>query len=76
MHVYFYNYEYWEGDREMVDSGVVKGENAIGPIEETQILTIAPFTSLGTPLEIIRAFGGKSQYEHAVNELEQALYSA
>ena len=48
----------------------------IGPIEETQILTIAPFTSLGTPLEIIRAFGGKSQYEHAVNELEQALYSA
>ena len=29
MHVYFYNYEYWEGDCEMVDSGVVKGENAI-----------------------------------------------
>ena len=29
MHVYFYNYEYWEGDREMVDSGVVKGEDAI-----------------------------------------------
>ena len=29
MHVYFYNYEYWEGDHEMVDSGVVKGENAI-----------------------------------------------
>ena len=27
MHVYFYNYEYWEGDREMVGSGVVKGEN-------------------------------------------------
>ena len=29
MHVYFYNYEYWKGDREIVDSGVVKGENAI-----------------------------------------------
>ena len=29
MHVYFYNYEYWAGGREMVDSGVVKGENAI-----------------------------------------------
>ena len=26
MHVYFYNYEYWKGDREIVDSGVVKGE--------------------------------------------------
>ena len=23
MHVYFYNYEYWEGDREMVNRGVV-----------------------------------------------------
>ena len=29
MQVYFYNYEYWEGDREMVGSGVVKGEDAI-----------------------------------------------
>ena len=29
MHVYFYNYEYWKGGREMVNSGVVKGENAI-----------------------------------------------
>jgi type I restriction enzyme R subunit len=45
-------------------------------IEETQILTIAPFTEFGTPLEIIRAFGGLDQYRQAVNELEQALYSA
>ena len=30
MHVYFYNYEYWEGDHEFLDvQGVVEGENAI-----------------------------------------------
>lgn len=45
-------------------------------IEETQILTIAPFTQLGTPIELIRAFGGKDQYQQALNELEQALYNA
>ncbi len=52
-----------------VDEGVVH-------IEETQILTIVPFTEFGTPMEIIRAFGGPDQYQQAVNELEQALYGA
>ena len=51
-------------------------DEGVGPIEETQILTIAPFTSFGTPMEIIRAFGGLEQYQHAVHELEQALYGA
>ena len=48
----------------------------VGPIEETQILTISPFTQFGTPMEIIRTFGGLDQYRHAIQELEQALYSA
>ena len=52
-----------------VDEGVVH-------IEETQILTIVPFTEFGTPMEIIRAFGGQNQYRQAINELEQAFYSA
>ncbi|HSH86994.1 MAG TPA: DEAD/DEAH box helicase family protein [Methylophilus sp.] len=51
-------------------------DEGVSAIEETQILTIAPFNKLGTPIELIRAFGGKAQYEQAVNELEQALYSA
>lgn len=51
-------------------------DEGVAVIEETQILTIAPFDRLGTPIELIRAFGGKAQYEQAVNELEQALYSA
>ena len=51
------------------DEGVI-------PIEETNILTISPFTELGTPIEIIRNFGGLEQYNSAVQELERALYSA
>ena len=51
-------------------------DEGVGPIEETQILTVSPFPQFDTPIEIIRAFGGLDQYQHAVHELEQALYSA
>ncbi len=51
------------------DEGVVH-------IEEPQILSVAPFTTYGTPIEIIRAFGGLDGYQSAVRELEQALYCA
>ncbi len=51
-------------------------DEGIAQIEQTQILTISPFTELGTPIEIIRSFGGLGQYQQAVHDLEQALYSA
>lgn len=49
-------------------------DEGVAAIEETQVLTIAPFSELGTPIELIRAFGGKDQYQQAVRELEEALY--
>jgi len=51
-------------------------DEGVAAIEETQVLTISPFNRLGTPIELIRAFGGKTQYQQAVNELEQELYRA
>jgi len=51
------------------DEGVVH-------IEEPQILSVSPFTQFGTPIEIIRAFGGLDAYQTAVQELEQQLYCA
>lgn len=51
-------------------------DEGLGVIEETKLLSIAPFTQLGTPVELIQAFGGLAQYQKAVNELEQALYCA
>jgi putative type-I restriction enzyme len=52
-----------------VDEGIVQ-------IEQTQILTVSPFTNIGTPMEIIKAFGGLEQYNQAIHDLEQALYCA
>lgn len=51
-------------------------DEGVGPIEETQILTIAPFSSFGTPMEIIRSFGGLDSYQRAVQDLEGALYGS
>lgn len=51
-------------------------DEGIQQIEATQILTINPFTDFGTPVEIIKKFGGMDGYQKAIHELEEALYSA
>ena len=43
-------------------------------IDDTNVLRIAPLDSLGTPLELVRAFGGKAGFERAVHDLQSALY--
>ncbi|PCJ51087.1 MAG: restriction endonuclease [Gammaproteobacteria bacterium] len=45
-------------------------------IESAKILKLKPFDSIGTPVEIINdVFGGKENYENALQELEQQLYN-
>ncbi len=44
-------------------------------LDDANVLRIQPFNSLGTPLELVDAFGGKPAFEHAVHELQSALYS-
>ncbi|PZO42498.1 MAG: restriction endonuclease [Leptolyngbya sp.] len=69
--------QYGDQARRVLDALLQKyADEGVEPIEEPQILTIAPFTQFGTPVELIRAFGGLSQYQQALRELEQALYSA
>lgn len=49
------------------DSGLVN-------VESTEILRMDPFNKIGTPLELIRAFGSREDYERAIKELEAELY--
>ena len=51
-------------------------DEGVGQIESLKILGVAPISALGTPVEIVREFGGKKSYEQALQELTQALYSA
>lgn len=47
----------------------------IGAIESAKVLKYRPFNEIGTPVEIINeVFGGKGGYEHAIEELEHAIY--
>ncbi|HIX61094.1 MAG TPA: DEAD/DEAH box helicase family protein [Candidatus Halomonas stercoripullorum] len=46
----------------------------IEPIEDPKVLTLAPFSAIGAPMELVHAFGGKTGYTRAVNELGDALY--
>ena len=43
-------------------------------LDDADVLKIPPINSLGTPLELIRAFGGKPGFERAVHDLQSALY--
>ncbi|WP_422473304.1 EcoAI/FtnUII family type I restriction enzme subunit R [Endozoicomonas sp. ALB032] len=46
----------------------------IEPVEDMTILTDQAFSQIGAPIELVRAFGGKSQYQKAFKELEEQLY--
>jgi len=43
-------------------------------IESTEVLKLDPLNKLGTPIELVKAFGGKPQYTAALKELEYELY--
>ncbi len=43
-------------------------------LDDTNVLSIDPFSHMGTPLELVRAFGGRPAYKQAVRDLQNALY--
>lgn len=69
--------KYGEQVRKVLEALLDKyADSGVTHIEETQILTINPFTEFGTPMEIIKKFGGLEKYQKAVQELEHELYCA
>ena len=51
-------------------------DTGIEHIEDMKILQLDPFSQIGAPLELVKAFGGKAGYTKAIHELEEVLYSA
>jgi type I restriction enzyme R subunit len=43
-------------------------------LDDTNVLRIAPFSAMGSVVQLIKAFGGKEGFEQAVHELQDALY--
>jgi type I restriction enzyme, R subunit len=49
-------------------------DEGITNLDDPQILKIAPFDTMGTPIELLKTFGGRPGFERAVHELQSALY--
>ena len=68
--------KYGEIARKVLESLLNKyADEGIRQIEDINILKVTPFDRLGSPMQIIQAFGKKSDYLQAVNELEEQIYS-
>jgi type I restriction enzyme R subunit len=61
--------------REVLDILLDKyADQGLDTIEKIDVLRLDPFTQIGTPIEIVKSFGGRDNYLSAVHELETALY--
>lgn len=49
-------------------------DEGLASVEDLGVLRVQPLSDLGTPLELVRHFGGREGYVTAVQELEAALY--
>jgi type I restriction enzyme R subunit len=66
----------YEGQaRAVLDALLAKyADEGVLNLDDTNVLTIPPLSTLGTRVELVRAFGGKEQFVAAVREMQSALY--
>ena len=61
--------------RKVLEALLIKYQDqGIINLDDPKILQIAPFDTMGTPLQLIREFGSLGAFEKAVHELQDALY--
>ena len=67
--------KYGEQARAVLDALLQKySDSGITSVESMDILKVDPFSGIGTPVEILKIFGGKPAYIEAIREMENALY--
>lgn len=72
-----YLYKYSELAQKILGTLMDKYANeGLKEIEETKVLQLQEFQQFGSPMKIVKAFGGKAAYEQAVKELEDEIFSA
>jgi type I restriction enzyme R subunit len=61
--------------RAVLDALLAKyADEGVLNLDDANILRIPPLSGLGTPLELIKAFGDRQGFERAVHELQSSLY--
>ena len=67
--------KYGDRARAVLDALLEKyADEGVLNLDDANVLRIPPFDKLGTPVELVRAFGGKPGFERAVHDLQSALY--
>ncbi|MDE0146405.1 MAG: DEAD/DEAH box helicase family protein [Nitrospira sp.] len=67
--------KYGEQARAVLDALLVKyADEGVFDLDDVSVLRIPPLTGLGTPVQLINAFGGKAKFVAAVHDLQTALY--
>ena len=67
--------KYGDQARAVLDALLDKyADDGLLALDDVTVLSIPPFDRLGTPVELIHAFGEKRDYERAVHDLQSALY--
>ncbi len=67
--------KYGDQARAVLDALLTKyADEGVLNLGDANVLRIPPFTALGTPVQLIKAFGGRVDFERAIHELQSALY--
>ena len=67
--------KYGEQARAVLDALLAKyADEGVFNLDDVSVLRIPPLTELGTPVQLINAFGGKDKFVAAVHDLQAALY--
>ena len=68
---------YGEEARRVLEALLDKyADQGIEDIEDMNVLRVQPISRFGSPIEIVRTFGGRRQYTDAIRALERQLYEA
>jgi len=51
-------------------------DEGIENLENLEILKVPDFEKFGSPIEIVKRFGGKKKYLEAIKELQKEIYTA
>jgi type I restriction enzyme, R subunit len=61
--------------RAVLDALLTKYQDeGVTSLDDPRILRVAPFDRMGTPVELLKSFGGRPGFEQAIHEMQSALY--
>ena len=67
--------KYGDQARAVLDALLAKyADEGVLNLDDANVLRIPPLSNLGTPVQLVNAFGGKAQFVAAVHNLQSALY--